>query len=56
MQVIEFESEIKTAFMDPNNELVNVLFSTGKQIKVDSTGAVHSLSNFNDIQNIFLDR
>lgn len=55
-QVIEFESEIKTAFLDPNDEMVNVLFRSGRQIKVDSSGTVHSLSNFKEIQNVFLDR
>ena len=56
VQVVDFESEVKAAFVDDLSGLVNVLFTSGKLIKIDSSGEIHSLSNFNEIENVFLDK
>ena len=42
--------------MTSDDGMVNVLFETGKQIKLDETGQVHSISNFKEINNVFIDR
>lgn len=56
VQVIDFESPVRSVFIEPGSGLAHVLLGGGKHVRLDSDGKVVALSKFRDVHAAFFDR
>lgn len=56
IQTLNFESRIKNCFINPINHLINVFFENGKFLKLDKSGEIKAISNFENIESIYFDK